>query len=170
VFFTILARLFKGLCGLFGQILFLAGVTLTIGINPAIQFFTKRQNFKGTISFGLGFLLVVFGWPIFGLLLESYGFLVLFSGFWPTLAVFLQRIPLLGWLLQQPYIRSVHSLQLLSVLLFRLICLIQSNFYQLYILVTESVAGSLPWKACPCLNLLCLSFFLFVCELTTIQL
>ncbi|KAG7575804.1 Vesicle transport protein Got1/SFT2-like [Arabidopsis thaliana x Arabidopsis arenosa] len=107
VFFTFLGVIFvfdKGLIAM-GNILFLAGVTLTIGINPAIQFFTKRQNFKGTISFGLGFLLVVFGWPIFGLLLESYGFLVLFSGFWPTLAVFLQRIPLLGWLLQQPYIR-----------------------------------------------------------------
>ena len=29
------------------------------------------------------------------------------SGFWPTLAVFLQKIPILGWLFQQPYIRSV---------------------------------------------------------------
>ena len=29
------------------------------------------------------------------------------SGFWPTLAVFLQRIPVLGWLFQQPYVRSV---------------------------------------------------------------
>ena len=36
------------------------------------------------------------------------------SGFWPTLAVFLQRIPVLGWLFQQPYVRSV--------------CLIQVNF------------------------------------------
>lgn len=29
------------------------------------------------------------------------------SGFWPTLAVFLQKIPVLGWIFQQPYIRSV---------------------------------------------------------------
>lgn len=29
------------------------------------------------------------------------------SGFWPTLAVFLQKIPVLGWVFQQPYIRSV---------------------------------------------------------------
>ncbi|XP_019096293.1 PREDICTED: glutathione S-transferase F11 isoform X1 [Camelina sativa] len=106
VFFTFLGVIFvfgKGLIAM-GNILFLAGVTLTIGIHPAIQFFTTGQNFK--ISFGLGFFLyVVFGWPIFGLLLESCGFLVLFSGFCPTLAVFLQRIPLLGWLFQQPYIR-----------------------------------------------------------------
>lgn len=37
-----------------------------------------------------------------------------------------------------------------SLLLFGHICLIQSNVY-----VIESVAGSLPWKACPCLNPLC---------------
>lgn len=30
-----------------------------------------------------------------------------YSGFWPTLAVFMQKIPILGWLFQQPYVRSV---------------------------------------------------------------
>lgn len=96
---------------------------------------------QGTISFGIGFFFVVIGWPILGMILEAYGFIVLFrfefhniyghmgflwlaicfsfvqhywlntycSGFWPTLAVFLQRIPILGWLFQQPYIRSVCS-------------------------------------------------------------
>lgn len=29
------------------------------------------------------------------------------SGFWPTLAVFLQRIPIFGWLFQQPFVTSV---------------------------------------------------------------
>lgn len=29
------------------------------------------------------------------------------SGFWPTLSVFLQRIPIIGWLFQQPYVTSV---------------------------------------------------------------
>uniref|UniRef100_A0A803M1V4 Uncharacterized protein n=1 Tax=Chenopodium quinoa TaxID=63459 RepID=A0A803M1V4_CHEQI len=50
---------------------------------------------NGTISFGAGFFFVVIGWPIVGMILESYGFLVLFSGFWPTLSVFVQRIPVL---------------------------------------------------------------------------
>ncbi|CAF2068251.1 unnamed protein product, partial [Brassica napus] len=40
VFFT-----FLGVIAM-GNILFLASVTLTIGIQPAIQFFTKRLNFK----------------------------------------------------------------------------------------------------------------------------
>ncbi|GAA0173542.1 lipase [Lithospermum erythrorhizon] len=109
VFFSVLGIVFffdKGLIAM-GNILFFSGVALTIGLKSSLQFFTKRSNYKGTISFGSGFFLVVVGWPIIGMMLESYGFVVLFSGFWPTLAVFLQKIPILGWLVQQPYIRSV---------------------------------------------------------------
>ncbi|PNY01941.1 vesicle transport protein GOT1B-like, partial [Trifolium pratense] len=61
---------------------------------------------NGTISFGIGFFILILGWPILGMIIEAYGFIVLFSGFWPTLAVFLQKIPVLGWVIQQPYIRS----------------------------------------------------------------
>ncbi|KAG7029082.1 Vesicle transport protein GOT1, partial [Cucurbita argyrosperma subsp. argyrosperma] len=111
IFFSFLGIVFffdKGLLAM-GNILFFSGVTLTIGLKSTMQFFMKRQNFKGTISFGLGFFFVIIGWPIIGMILEAYGFVVLFSGFWPTLAVFLQKIPVLGWLFQQPYVRSVGS-------------------------------------------------------------
>ncbi|EPS60774.1 hypothetical protein M569_14027, partial [Genlisea aurea] len=43
---------------------------------------------------------------IVGMMIETYGFFVLFSGFWPTLAVFLQKIPVVGWLFQHPLFRS----------------------------------------------------------------
>lgn len=39
------------------------------------------------------------------------------SGFWPTLAVFLQKMPIVGWLFQQPFIRSV--ILLFHILYFR---------------------------------------------------
>nr|CAD1837886.1 unnamed protein product [Ananas comosus var. bracteatus] len=108
IFFSFLGIMFffdKGLLAM-GNILFLSGVMLTIGLKSTMQFFTKRKNYKGTISFGVGFFLVLIGWPVFGMILESYGFIVLFSGFWPTLAVFLQRIPVIGWLFQQPFVTS----------------------------------------------------------------
>ncbi|KAF8380642.1 hypothetical protein HHK36_028132 [Tetracentron sinense] len=89
-----------------GNILFLSGVMLTIGLKSTMQFFMNRQNYKGTISFGAGFFLVLIGWPIMGMILEAYGFIALFSGFWPTLSVFLQRIPILGWVFQQPFVTS----------------------------------------------------------------
>ncbi|PSS09666.1 Vesicle transport protein [Actinidia chinensis var. chinensis] len=108
IFFSFLGVIFffdKGLLAM-GNILFLSGVMLTIGLKSSLQFFMKRSNFKGTISFGSGFFLLVIGWPVVGMILEAYGFIILFSGFWPTLAVFLQKIPILGWVVQQPFIRS----------------------------------------------------------------
>ncbi|CAL5429558.1 unnamed protein product [Camellia sinensis] len=81
-------------------------VTITIGPKSSMQFFMKRSNFKGTISFGVGFFLVVIGWPVLGMILEAYGFIVLFSGFWPTVSVFVQKIPIIGWVFQQPFVRS----------------------------------------------------------------
>ncbi|KAJ6908537.1 hypothetical protein NC651_018820 [Populus alba x Populus x berolinensis] len=108
IFFSFLGIVFffdKGLIAM-GNILFISGVSLTIGPKSTMQFFMKRQNFKGTISFGAGFFFVVIGWPVIGMILEAYGFIVLFSGFWPTLAVFVQRIPIFGWVFQQPFVRS----------------------------------------------------------------
>ncbi|KAG4906598.1 hypothetical protein JHK85_056053 [Glycine max] len=109
IFFSFLGLIFffdKGLLAM-GNILFVSGVSLTIGLKSTMQFFMKRSNFKGTISFGIGFFILILGWPILGMIVESYGFIVLFSGFWPTLAVFLQKIPVLGWLFQQPFVRSL---------------------------------------------------------------
>ncbi|KAL6513742.1 Golgi Transport [Orobanche hederae] len=108
VFFSILGIIFffdKGLLAM-GNILFFSGVSLTIGLKSSAQFFMKRSNFKGTVAFGVGFFLVIIGWPIIGMMIEAYGFIVLFSGFWPTLSVFLQKIPVIGWLFQQPFVRS----------------------------------------------------------------
>ncbi|XP_022864411.1 vesicle transport protein GOT1-like [Olea europaea var. sylvestris] len=76
VFFSFLGIIFffdKGLLAM-GNILFISGVALTIGLKSSAQFFMKRSNFKGTISFGIGFFLVVIGWPIMGMILEAYGF------------------------------------------------------------------------------------------------
>ncbi|KAM3683564.1 hypothetical protein ACJW31_12G157400 [Castanea mollissima] len=111
IFFSFLGIVFffdKGLLAIGNVNTFLLRVILTIVLKSTMQFFMKRQNFKGTISFGVGFFLVVIGWPTLGMILEAYGFILYSSGpgFWPIMAVFLQSIPILGWLFQQPYIRS----------------------------------------------------------------
>jgi len=111
VLFSFLGVIFffdKGLLAM-GNILFLSGLALTIGVKLTLQFFMKRQNYKGTISFIIGFLLVLVGWALFGMILEAYGFIVLFSGFWPTVVVFLQRIPVIGWIFQQPFLVSLFT-------------------------------------------------------------
>ncbi|XP_073316950.1 vesicle transport protein GOT1-like [Primulina huaijiensis] len=108
VFFSFLGIIFffdKGLLAM-GNILFISGVALTIGLKSSLQFFSRPSNFKGSVSFVVGFFLVIIGWPVLGMIVESYGFVVLFSGFWPTVAVFLQKIPVIGWLFQQPFVRT----------------------------------------------------------------
>ncbi|KAK9067994.1 hypothetical protein SSX86_012105 [Deinandra increscens subsp. villosa] len=108
VFFSFLGIMFffdKGLLAI-GNILFISGVIMTIGVKSSLLFFMKRSNFKGTISFGVGFFFVISGWPVVGMAAEAYGFLILFSGFWPTLSVFVQKIPVIGWVFQLPFIGS----------------------------------------------------------------
>uniref|UniRef100_A0A7N0RD07 Vesicle transport protein GOT1B n=1 Tax=Kalanchoe fedtschenkoi TaxID=63787 RepID=A0A7N0RD07_KALFE len=95
----------KGLIAM-GNILFFSGLTLTIGVTSTLRFLIKPRNLKGSTSFGVGFFLVIIGWPILGMILEAYGFVVLFRGFWPTLSVFLPQVPVLGWLIRLPYIKS----------------------------------------------------------------
>ena len=74
-----------------GNILFLSGVTLTIGPRRTFKFF--KRNAKGTVAFMGGVALVFLGWPFVGMCVEGYGFLVLFSSFFPTVLVFLKLTP-----------------------------------------------------------------------------
>lgn len=114
VLFSFLGVIFffdKGLLAM-GNILFVAGLTLTIGMKSTISFFFKSRNYKGSISFLVGFVFVLMGWAILGMIVESYGFIVLFSGFWPTALVFLGRVPVLGFFFRQPFFANfLHRFQ-----------------------------------------------------------
>mmetsp|Transcript_39154 Transcript_39154/g.75038 ORF Transcript_39154/g.75038 Transcript_39154/m.75038 type:complete len:139 (-) Transcript_39154:250-666(-) len=110
VVFTILGVMFffdQGLLSL-GNLLFLSGVTLTIGGKRTFNFFFKRKrNFKGTGCFFGGLLLVLYGWALLGMIVETYGFVLLFSDFFPTVVMFLRRLPVIGPLLNLPGVKSV---------------------------------------------------------------
>mmetsp|Transcript_33868 Transcript_33868/g.40956 ORF Transcript_33868/g.40956 Transcript_33868/m.40956 type:complete len:138 (-) Transcript_33868:995-1408(-) len=110
VVFTLLGVMFffdQGLLTL-GNLLFLSGVTLTIGTKRTLKFFVKRQkNYKGTAFFFGGFAMVLYGWAIIGMCLESYGFVLLFSDFFPTVIMFLKRIPVFGNILNLPGVKTV---------------------------------------------------------------
>uniref|UniRef100_A0A061S822 Vesicle transport protein got1b n=2 Tax=Tetraselmis sp. GSL018 TaxID=582737 RepID=A0A061S822_9CHLO len=108
VLFTLLGMMLlfdKGLIAM-GNVLFLAGVALTIGPSATMRFFMRRKNHKGSVFFLGGMAVVIYGWPIIGMLVETYGFIVLFSGFFPTVLMFLKRIPFAGKILDAPVIKS----------------------------------------------------------------
>ncbi|GFY73409.1 vesicle transport protein GOT1B [Trichonephila inaurata madagascariensis] len=89
LFFLFLGVVFlfdKGLLAL-GNILFLSGLAFLFG----------------------GILIVLFGWPLVGMLIEIYGFIVLFSGFLPIVVNFLRRVPVLGTILNFPILNKISS-------------------------------------------------------------
>jgi vacuolar-type H+-ATPase subunit I/STV1 len=107
--FTFLGVVFffdKGLLAM-GNILFVAGVAMTIGTQATIRFFLRPKNHRGSACFLLGFMLVVWGWAIIGFVAETYGFFLLFRGFFPTVLSFLRNVPFLGRLLDAPALKTV---------------------------------------------------------------
>ncbi|KAL1962469.1 hypothetical protein VTN77DRAFT_9670 [Rasamsonia byssochlamydoides] len=85
-----------------GNILFLIGLTLIIGLQKTFNFFSRRQKLKGTAAFACGILLILLRWPLTGFLIELYGIFILFGDFLVTVGQFAGNIPIVG-----PYIKQV---------------------------------------------------------------
>ncbi|KAM9860093.1 vesicle transport protein GOT1A [Aulostomus maculatus] len=73
----------------FGNILFLTGLTFIIGFKRTSHFFFQRHKLRGSFFFLGGVSLVLCRWPIIGMMVESYGFVLLFRSFFPMAVGFL---------------------------------------------------------------------------------
>lgn len=60
------------------QILFIAGLACVIGLERTFRFFFQKHKIKASIAFFGGIIIVLVGWPLIGMLLETYGFVLLF--------------------------------------------------------------------------------------------
>ncbi|XP_052849930.1 vesicle transport protein GOT1B [Drosophila gunungcola] len=96
----------KGLLAI-GNILFISGLGCVIGVERTLRFFFQRHKVKGTTAFFGGIVIVLLGFPIIGMIIESYGFFALFSGFFPVAINFLGRVPVLGSLLNLPFLQKI---------------------------------------------------------------
>merc|ERR1711907_166107 len=67
-----------------GNVMFLGGVLLLIGIQNTASFFFVRTRIAGSVCFFFGIAMVMWGWTVIGLLLEGFGFINLFGNFIPT--------------------------------------------------------------------------------------
>lgn len=79
-----------------GDILFLTGLTLTIGVSRTVRFFSRPDRMRGILSFFGGVVLVLFRWPIFGMMLQFYGLIYLFGQFFPIAAQSMRDVPVVG--------------------------------------------------------------------------
>ncbi|XP_050676460.1 vesicle transport protein GOT1B [Leptidea sinapis] len=106
LFLGVLLLFDKGLLAI-GNILFISGLACVIGIQRTFFFFFQRHKIKATIAFFGGITIVLLGWPMFGMIAEMYGFLLLFRGFLPAAVNFLRMVPVFGSLLNLPIIRGI---------------------------------------------------------------
>eukprot|EP00761_Pharyngomonas_kirbyi_P002197 gb/GECH01002201.1/.p1 GENE.gb/GECH01002201.1/~~gb/GECH01002201.1/.p1 ORF type:complete len:144 (+),score=27.76 gb/GECH01002201.1/:1-432(+) len=79
-----------------GNLLFLSGVPMAIGLRSTFNFFFQKQKWKGTTLFFIGIIIVLINWPIIGLILESFGFVNLFGDFFPIAIRFARQLPIIG--------------------------------------------------------------------------
>ena len=50
-----------------GDVLFLSGLTLTIGVSRTLRFFARPDRMRGIVAFFGGIFLVFIRWPIIGM-------------------------------------------------------------------------------------------------------
>lgn len=64
----------------------------------------RSDRLRGTVCFFLGIVLVIFRYGLLGLLVEGFGFLNLFGNFLPTVLSVARQLPVIGGVLEMPYI------------------------------------------------------------------
>jgi len=98
-----------------GNILFLVGFCFLSGLRRSAEFFGLwgdriverwQKRWRGLITFGGGIMLVMGGRPMLGMLIEMFGFLNLFASFFPLVLTSLRAIPVIGPVLNMPYIST----------------------------------------------------------------
>ncbi|OQR96031.1 vesicle transporter GOT1B [Thraustotheca clavata] len=90
-----------------GDVLFLSGLAMTIGVSRTIKFFTRKDRWRGIVCFLGGIFLVMIRYPIIGMCVQSFGFLNLFGSFFPVAVAFLRQTPVLGTILNLPVIGDI---------------------------------------------------------------
>lgn len=96
----------KGLLAM-GDVLFVSGIFLILGVQRSVRFFFARRKLKGTLCFFAGLLCVLAGWAVLGTLVQTWGFMNLFGDFFPVAAAFLRRVPGVGRVFELPWVQRV---------------------------------------------------------------
>jgi hypothetical protein len=75
---------------------------MTIGFSRTLRFFSRPDRMRGIISFFGGVVLVMFRWPIVGMICQFYGLIYLFGQFFPIAAQSMRDTPVIGEFFKLP--------------------------------------------------------------------
>lgn len=89
-----------------GDVLFLTGLTMTIGISRTVRFFSRKERLRGIVSFFGGVFLVMCKWGMIGMICQIYGLIYLFGQFFPIAAASMKGVPVIGSIFE---IRAVEN-------------------------------------------------------------
>lgn len=92
-----------------GDVLFLTGLTFTIGISRTVRFFSRKDRLRGIVAFFGGFVLVMFRYGFIGMILQVYGLVYLFGQFFPIAAASLRDVPVVGAVFRMPSVERFFS-------------------------------------------------------------
>ncbi|GMI43535.1 hypothetical protein TeGR_g7467 [Tetraparma gracilis] len=82
-----------------GNLMFVAGFPLVVGPGRTAGYFLQPEKARATSCLLLGVLLVFWGRPLLGLILEVFGMLNLFGNLFPLVFAMVRRLPVVGDLL-----------------------------------------------------------------------
>ena len=92
-----------------GDVLFLSGLTLTIGTSRTVRFFSRRDRLRGILAFFGGVFLVMIRRPMLGMASQAYGLVYLFGQFLPIAAQGLRDVPVVGAAFRHPAVERFVS-------------------------------------------------------------
>eukprot|EP00978_Attheya_sp_CCMP212_P003473 scaffold7174_cov55-Attheya_sp.AAC.7 len=72
------------------------------GFSRTLRFFSRRDRIRGIIAFFGGVVLVMFRWPVFGMIGQLYGLVYLFGQFFPIAAASMRDVPVVGQVFRVP--------------------------------------------------------------------
>ncbi len=83
-----------------GNLLFIAGVPMTIGPGRTAGYFFQPKKARATGCLAVGIFLVFIGMPVVGMILEVFGLLNLFANMFPVIFAVVKQMPIVGTVFQ----------------------------------------------------------------------
>merc|ERR1711872_687249 len=91
----------KGLLAI-GNLFCLSGLVCVMGWDKSKAFFMNTERKLACLAFFSGIGVLLLGYPIIGMIIEMYGAVKLFGGFFNLAISFLRQVPVIGLLLALP--------------------------------------------------------------------